>query len=82
MVVWFVAIGVLGLVNIWQAPAILQAFNPLEAVRFGLASPFTLFVVLGGVFLALTGGEALYALWVTSAARRSGWRGSDWFSRR
>ncbi len=61
MVVWFIAIGVLGIINIWQAPAILQAFNPLAAVQFGLASPFTLFVVLGGVFLALTGGEALYA---------------------
>jgi KUP system potassium uptake protein len=61
MVVWFVTIGVLGLINIWQAPEILYAFNPLEAVRFGVDSPFSLFVVLGGVFLALTGGEALYA---------------------
>jgi KUP system potassium uptake protein len=61
MVVWFVAIGILGIVNIWSAPAILYAFNPYEAVRFALASPVTLFVVLGGVFLALTGGEALYA---------------------
>ena len=61
MVVWFVVIGVLGLVNIWATPAILEAFNPLEAVRFAIASPITLFIVLGGVFLALTGGEALYA---------------------
>jgi hypothetical protein len=61
MVVWFVAIAVLGIVNIWAAPAILHAFNPLEAVRLATASPFTLFLVLGGVFLALTGGEALYA---------------------
>jgi KUP system potassium uptake protein len=61
MVVWFVAIGILGIVNIWSAPAILYAFNPYEAVRFALGSPVTLFVVLGGVFLALTGGEALYA---------------------
>ena len=61
MVVWFVVIGILGLVNIIAAPEILEAFNPLEAVRFAVASPFTLFVVLGGVFLALTGGEALYA---------------------
>jgi len=61
MVVWFVAIGVLGIVNIWQEPAILKAFNPIEAVRFAVASPTTLFIVLGGVFLALTGGEALYA---------------------
>jgi KUP system potassium uptake protein len=61
MVVWFVAIGVLGAVNIWGAPSILEALNPIEAVRFAVASPITLFVVLGGVFLALTGGEALYA---------------------
>jgi KUP system potassium uptake protein len=61
MVVWFVAIGVLGLINITAAPEILEAFNPLEAVRLGMASPTALFVVLGGVFLALTGGEALYA---------------------
>ncbi len=61
MVVWFVAIGVLGIVNIWAAPAIIAAFNPMAAVRFAIASPVTLFIVLGGVFLALTGGEALYA---------------------
>jgi KUP system potassium uptake protein len=61
MVVWFVAIGILGLVNIWAAPEILLAFNPMAAIRFGIASPIALFVVLGGVFLALTGGEALYA---------------------
>ncbi len=61
MVVWFVVIGLLGVINIFAAPAILQAFNPLAAVRFAIASPVTLFIVLGGVFLALTGGEALYA---------------------
>jgi KUP system potassium uptake protein len=52
MVVWFVTIGVLGIVNIWAAPEILRAFNPLEAVHLAMASPFTLFLVLGGVFLA------------------------------
>jgi KUP system potassium uptake protein len=61
MVIWFLTIGILGLVNIFQAPEILRAFNPAEAVRFAIESPRTLFVVLGGVFLALTGGEALYA---------------------
>jgi len=61
MVVWFLVIGILGLVSIVQAPEILWAFNPMAAVRFAVASPLTLFVVLGGVFLALTGGEALYA---------------------
>ena len=52
MVVWFVTIGVLGAINIWSAPEILTALNPLAAVRFARESPFTLFVVLGGVFLA------------------------------
>jgi len=77
MVVWFVAIGVLGLINIWAAPEILKAFSPLEAVRFGMASPIALFVVLGGVFLALTGGEALYADMghVGSRAIRQAWFG-------
>ena len=61
MVIWFLAIGILGLVNIVQTPEILWAFNPMAAIRFAVESPLTLFVVLGGVFLALTGGEALYA---------------------
>ena len=77
MVVWFVVIGVLGLVNIWSAPQILAAFNPAAAVRFAVASPVALFVVLGGVFLALTGGEALYADMghVGSRAIRQAWFG-------
>ncbi len=61
MVVWFVVIGALGAANIWMAPAILGAINPAEAVRFLIADPKVSFVVIGAVFLALTGGEALYA---------------------
>jgi KUP system potassium uptake protein len=61
MVVWFAVIGLLGAANIWMAPAILQAINPLEAARFLVADPKISFVVIGAVFLALTGGEALYA---------------------
>jgi KUP system potassium uptake protein len=34
MVIWFVVIGSLGVVNIWAAPAILEAINPAEAARF------------------------------------------------
>jgi KUP system potassium uptake protein len=77
MVVWFVTIGVLGLVNIWSAPQILAAFNPAAAVHFAVASPLRLFIVLGGVFLALTGGEALYADMghVGSRAIRQAWFG-------
>src|SRR5271156_855347 len=61
MVVWFVVIAMLGAASIWTAPAILQAINPLEAARFLIADPKISFVVIGAVFLALTGGEALYA---------------------
>ena len=77
MVVWFVGIGVLGAINIWSAPQILAALNPLAAVRFAIESPMTLFIVLGGVFLALTGGEALYADMghVGSRAIRQAWFG-------
>jgi KUP system potassium uptake protein len=61
MVIWFVVIGLLGAVNIWAAPEILQALSPVEAARFIFANPVTAFAVMGGVFLALTGAEALYA---------------------
>ena len=61
MVIWFVVIGGLGAVHIWIAPDILAAINPSEAARFLIADPKISFVVIGAVFLALTGGEALYA---------------------
>jgi KUP system potassium uptake protein len=61
MVVWFVVIGLLGFINIWAAPEILKAFSPVEAARFVAANPVIAFAVMGGVFLALTGAEALYA---------------------
>jgi KUP system potassium uptake protein len=61
MVIWFAVIGVLGAANVWMAPAILKAINPAEAAHFLIADPRISFVVIGAVFLALTGGEALYA---------------------
>ena len=61
MVLWFIVIGVLGATNIFLAPAILQAINPADAARFLMADPLISFAVIGAVFLALTGGEALYA---------------------
>jgi KUP system potassium uptake protein len=61
MVIWFVTIGALGAINIWAAPDILRALNPLESGRFLVANPVVSFAVFGCVFLALTGGEALYA---------------------
>jgi KUP system potassium uptake protein len=77
MVLWFIVIGVLGAANIWHAPAIVQAINPAEAARFLIADPLISFAVIGAVFLALTGGEALYADMghVGPAAIRRAWFG-------
>ncbi len=61
MVVWFLAIGVLGVVNIAAAPGIVTALNPLAAVPVLTESPAVSAAVFGSIFLALTGGEALYA---------------------
>jgi KUP system potassium uptake protein len=77
MVVWFVVIAGLGLANIWMAPAILKAVNPAEAARFLIGDPKISFLVIGAVFLALTGGEALYADMghVGASAIRRAWFG-------
>src|SRR6266536_3109765 len=58
---WFLTIGTLGGREIVRAPEILAAVNPAYAVRFFLIHGFTGFAVLGAVFLAVTGAEALYA---------------------
>jgi KUP system potassium uptake protein len=77
MVVWFTVIGLLGFVNLWAAPEILKAINPVEALRFAAANPVVAFAVMGGVFLALTGAEALYADMghVGASAIRRAWFG-------
>ena len=61
MVLWFFAIGALGVIDIARAPQILTAINPLLALDFMLAHPLISFVALGAIVLALTGAEALYA---------------------
>jgi KUP system potassium uptake protein len=61
IVVWFTGMGVVGLIHVLQAPAILAALNPLEAVRFLLGRGWHVFAALGAIVLALTGAEALYA---------------------
>jgi KUP system potassium uptake protein len=62
MLGWFVVIGLLGLRGIVHAPAILAAVNPQHAVVFLVqAGPAVGFAVLGAAFLAVTGGEAMYA---------------------
>src|SRR5919199_796596 len=62
MLIWFVAIGLLGLRGILQAPGILGAVSPHHAVIYLIhAGPAIGFAVLGAAFLAVTGGEAMYA---------------------
>ncbi len=61
MVVWFATLGILGLVHIADDPSVLVAINPLYAVEFLLSHGTIGLVTLGAVFLAVTGGEALYA---------------------
>ena len=62
MLVWFVAIGLLGLLGIMQTPGILAAISPHYAVGYLVhAGPGIAFAVLGAAFLALTGAEAMYA---------------------
>ncbi|HKI95245.1 MAG TPA: potassium transporter Kup [Gemmatimonadales bacterium] len=59
--VWFLVIGVLGIIGIAHAPHVLLAIDPLEALRFFVRNGWAGFVILGSVFLAVTGAEALYA---------------------
>mgnify|MGYP006267750977 FL=1 len=61
MIIWFVTIGLMGLYQIVKYPAIFGAVNPLYAVNFMHEHALQGFIVLGAVFLVLTGAEALYA---------------------
>lgn len=61
MMVWFVTLAVLGIAHILRNPDVLRAINPLYAAKFAAASGSRTFLVLGGVFLCITGTEALYA---------------------
>ena len=61
MLVWFAVIALLGLIAIREYPAVLAAVNPLHALRYLTTSGWTGFLVLGGIFLCVTGAEALYA---------------------
>ncbi|CAI2427775.1 potassium transporter Kup [Serratia proteamaculans] len=61
MALWFFSIAALGIWGIIQHPAVLMALNPLYGIRFLFSNGLTSFLVLGGVFLCVTGAEALYA---------------------
>ena len=61
MVLWFLTLAVLGSSWIIEVPEVLKSVNPIYAVNFFLINKLTGFIVLGSVFLVVTGGEALYA---------------------
>jgi KUP system potassium uptake protein len=61
MVFWFVALAALGINAIVREPVVLAAINPVHAVAFFGEHAMVAFAVFGAVFLAVTGGEALYA---------------------
>jgi KUP system potassium uptake protein len=61
MLLWFGSIAVMGFTHIGDAPEIFYAFNPLQGIYFLLSHGLIGFIILGSVFLAVTGAEALYA---------------------
>jgi KUP system potassium uptake protein len=75
MFLWFATLALLGAVQVVQHPGVLAAVNPLHAIRFFASNGGHGFLVLGSVFLVVTGGEALYADMGHFGARpiRLGW---------
>jgi KUP system potassium uptake protein len=61
MSLWFLAIAVMGIAGIARHPAVLAAINPFYGLHFLFSNGFASFLILGGVFLCVTGAEALYA---------------------
>jgi KUP system potassium uptake protein len=61
MTLWFLSIAMLGIWGIARHPAVLAAVNPLYGLRYLVSHGYASFLVLGGVFLCVTGAEALYA---------------------
>jgi KUP system potassium uptake protein len=61
MLIWFVSIGLLGIGGLIHHPSVLIALSPTYAFSFLLHGGWVSFLVLGAVFLCVTGAEALYA---------------------
>ena len=57
MLIWFLVIGVLGVIGIVRAPGILAALSPLPAITYLWHAGPLAFAVIGGAFLAVTGGD-------------------------
>lgn len=61
MMIWFAAVAVMGVAHIFDNPSVFAAINPYYGIKFLIHHHFIGLVTLGAVFLAVTGGEALYA---------------------
>lgn len=61
LLIWFITIAILGVVHIFDSPIIFNAINPVHGVNFFIENGWKGYILLGGVFLVVTGGEALYA---------------------
>src|ERR1700719_4357458 len=61
MGLWFLSIALLGLWGVTRHPAVFAALNPVYGLRYLFSNGYASFLVLGGVFLCVTGTEALYA---------------------
>ena len=61
MLAWFIVLAILGIGGIVRHPSVLAAVDPSHGIRFLAGGGWKGFAILGGVFLAITGGEALYA---------------------
>ncbi|HWI17765.1 MAG TPA: KUP/HAK/KT family potassium transporter, partial [Vicinamibacterales bacterium] len=61
MLVWFLCLAATGLMHIWDDLAVFAALNPIYAIQFVSEHGRIGLITLGAIFLAVTGGEALYA---------------------
>jgi KUP system potassium uptake protein len=59
--IWFLTLAILGVTSMIHRPDVLNAVNPMYAIRFFMANGVPGYLVLGAIFLVATGGEALYA---------------------
>ncbi|MGE0384051.1 MAG: potassium transporter Kup [Gammaproteobacteria bacterium] len=79
-IAWFLVLAALGAASIAQTPQVLAALDPRHAIELAADHPAAAFLLLSAVFLALTGGEALYADMGHFGARpvRLAWYGLVW----
>jgi KUP system potassium uptake protein len=61
MVLWFIVIAVIGAIPLIRNPGVLEALNPMQGLALLFHRPQVALAIIGAVFLAITGGEALYA---------------------